>query len=251
MMDFNARVALVTGAGRGIGKTTALLLASRGARVMATARSESELSATGLDYVVADLSTVEACEAAITETERRLGPVDVLVCNHGLGSAHEQVLWEQPIDVWRKTMDINLDGPFFLTRRVMRQMVQRRYGRIVYVSSTAAMVAEHAGSAYNASKTGLLGLMRSAAIDGAEFGITANAVLPGWVRTEMAERSARAEAEARDLSVDTIWHERDSGYPQGRVVTQEEVAAMIAFLCAEESSGVNGESIKVALGAVE
>jgi NAD(P)-dependent dehydrogenase (short-subunit alcohol dehydrogenase family) len=249
-MDFKSRVALVTGAGRGIGKTTALLLAERGARVMAVSRTESELKATGLDYVAADLSTPEGCEHAVSETERRFGSVDVLVCNHGIGSAHEQLLWEQALEVWRQTIDINLNGPFYLTRAVMRGMVSRGYGRLVYVSSTAGLVAEPVSSAYNASKSGLLGLMRSAASDGAEFGITANAVLPGWVRTEMAERSAESEAAARGISVEDVWKERDAGYLQGRVVTPLEVAEMIAFLAAEESSGVNGESIRVSLGSV-
>jgi len=217
---------------------------------MGVARSEAELAATGLEFVVADLGTLEGCEQAITETEQRLGPVDILVCNHGLGSAHERRIWEQSPEVWRQTMRINLDGPYFLTRRVMASMVQHGYGRLVYTSSTAALVAEHAGSAYNASKAGLLGLMRSAATDGGAHGITANAVLPGWVRTEMAERSARAEASERGISATQVWEERAAIYRAGRVATPEEVAEMIAFLASEESSGVSGESIRVALASV-
>jgi NAD(P)-dependent dehydrogenase (short-subunit alcohol dehydrogenase family) len=128
-------------------------------------------------------------------------------------------------------------------------MIERAYGRMVYTSSTAALNAEHAGSAYNSSKSGLLGLMRSAAQDGGAYGITANAVLPGWVRTEMAERSARHEARDRGVSVDQVWQERSALYPPGRVATPEEVAETIAFLATEESSGVSGESIRVALGS--
>ena len=131
----------------------------------------------------------------------------------------------------------------------MQGMVERGYGRLVYTSSTAALNAEHAGSAYNSSKSGLLGLMRSAAQDGGAYGITANAVLPGWVRTEMAERSARHEARDRGVSADQVWQERSALYPPGRVATPEEVAETIAFLATEESSGVSGESIRVALGS--
>lgn len=250
MAGVDGRVALVTGAGRGIGRATADLLTSRGAQVMAVARSEAELAATGMDYFVADLGTLEGCELAVTETEQRLGPVDILVCNHGLGSAHERLIWEQTPEVWRQTMRINLDGPFYLTRRVMMTMVQRGYGRVVYTSSTAGLVAEHSGSAYNASKSGLLGLMRSAAADGGAYGITANAVLPGWVRTEMAERSAQAEADERGISTGQVWRERAALYQAGRVATPQEVAEMIVFLATEESSGVSGESIRVALGSV-
>ncbi len=248
MAGVKGRVALVTGAGRGIGRAAAALLALRGARVMGVARSEEELAATGLDYVVADLGTGKGCETAVAATVKRLGPIEILVCNHGLGSAHERVLWEQTPQVWEQTMRINLDGPFHLSRLVMPNMIQAGYGRMVYISSTAALIAEHAGSAYNASKAGLLGLMRSAASDGGAHGITANAVLPGWVRTEMAERSARAEAQQRGITPEQVWQERAALYPPGRVASPEEVAEVIAFLAAEESSGVSGESIRVALG---
>ena len=250
MAGVEGRVALVTGAGRGIGRAAAELLTSRGARVMGVARSEAELVATGLAYVVADLGTPEGCEHAVRETEQRFGPVDILVCNHGIGSAHEKVLWEQTPEVWRQSMRINLDGPFYLSRRVLPGMVAQGYGRLVYTSSTAALAAEHAGSAYNASKSGLLGLMRSVAADGGAHGITANAVLPGWVRTEMAERSAQAEASQRGIGADQVWQERAALYSAGRVATPQEVAETILFLASEESSGVSGESIRVALGGV-
>ena len=217
---------------------------------MCVSRSEQELARVGLDYVVADLGTPEGCAAAVSETESRLGPIEILVCNHGIGSAHEKVLWEQDVETWAETMRINLDGPFYLSRLVMQGMVARRYGRMVYTSSTAGLIAEPAGSAYNCSKHGLLGLMRSAATDGGAFGITANAVLPGWVRTAMAERSAAQEARDRDLTVDAVWEERARLYPPGRVVTPLEVAELIAFLASEESSGVSGEAIRVALGSV-
>ena len=247
MAGVEGRVALVTGGSRGIGRATAELLASRGAQVMCVARSKDELEETGLEYSVADLGTSEGCAHAVADAEKRLGPVEILVCNHGIGSAHEQVVWEQEPDVWSETMRVNLDGPFHLSRLVLKGMADRRYGRIVYTSSTAGLVAEHAGSAYNSSKHGLLGLMRSVALDGGSHGITSNAVLPGWVRTEMAERSARQEAEDRDISTDQVWQERAALYPPGRVVSPQEVAEMIAFLASEESSGVSGEAIRVAL----
>jgi len=137
MAGVQDRIALVTGAGRGIGRSTAELLASRGARVMAVSRSEQELAALGLEYAVADLGTPEGCALAVAETERRLGPIEILICNHGIGSAHERVIWEQDPKVWSETMQINLDGPFHLSQLVVRGMVERGYGRIVYTSSTA------------------------------------------------------------------------------------------------------------------
>jgi NAD(P)-dependent dehydrogenase (short-subunit alcohol dehydrogenase family) len=250
MPGVEGRVTLVTGAGRGIGRVAAELLASRGARVMAVARSENELQTLGLDYVVADLGTPDGCALAVEETQNRLGPVAILVCNHGIGSAHERVIWEQEPEVWRETMRINLDGPYFLSQAVVKDMIEQGYGRLVFTSSTAAQVAEFAGSAYNISKTGLLGLMRSLAQDAGPHGVTSNAVLPGWVRTPMAELSAKAEAEQRGITQDEVWAERAAIYPAGRVVTPKEVAEVIAFLASEESSGVNGEALAVALGGI-
>lgn len=250
MAGVEGRVALVTGAGRGIGRSAASLLAARGARVMAVARGENELASLGLDYTVADLGTASGCSLAVEETVKRLGPVEIFVCNHGIGSAHERVIWEQDPALWEETMRVNLDGPFHLSRLVTAGMVEQGYGRVVYTSSTAGQVAEYAGSAYNSSKHGLLGLMRSVAQDGGAHGITSNAVLPGWVRTEMAERSARAEAKERGITPEEVWAERDKIYPPGRVVTPQEVAEVIAFLASEESRGVSGEAITVALGSI-
>jgi NAD(P)-dependent dehydrogenase (short-subunit alcohol dehydrogenase family) len=244
------RVALVTGAGRGIGRVTADLLASRGARVMAVARSQNELMRLGLDYVVADLGTPDGCSHAVKATHDRLGPIEILVCNHGIGSAQEQVIWKQDSKLWHETMQTNLDGPYFLSRLIVRDMIAHKYGRLVFTSSTAGQVAEYASSAYNSSKHGLLGLMRSIAQDAGPHGVISNAVLPGWVRTQMAETSARAEAERRAVTPDEVWAERAALYPAGRVVTPEEVAEVITFLASEEASGISGEAITVALGGV-
>ena len=250
MSGVEGRVALVTGASRGIGRETAVLLSARGAKVMAVARSEDELSSLGLEYTVADLGTAKGCSHVVEETRKRLGSIEILVCNHGIGSAHERVMWEQNPENWNETIRINLDGPFHLSRLVTAGMVERGYGRVVYTSSTAGQVAEFAGAAYNSSKHGLLGLMRSVAQDGGAHGITSNAVLPGWVRTEMAENSAATEANARGITTKDIWAERESLYPPNRVVTPQEVAEVIAFLASEESSGVSGQAITVALGGV-
>ncbi|MDZ7737517.1 MAG: SDR family oxidoreductase [Bacteroidales bacterium] len=250
MPGVEGRVTMVTGAGRGIGRITANILSARGARIMAVARSKNELRSLGLDYCVADLGTAEGCNLAVEQTHKRLGPVEILVCNHGIGSAHEKVIWEQEQKVWRDTMRINLDGPYLLSQAVLKDMIVRGYGRLVFTSSTAGQVAEHAGSAYNSSKHGLLGLMRSVARDAGAFGVTSNAVLPGWVKTPMADTSAKAEAKQRGISAEQVWEERASLYPAGRVVTPEEVAEVIAFLASEESSGLNGEAITVALGGL-
>src|ERR1700724_2608981 len=107
----NGRVALVTGGGRGIGREAALLLSAAGARVMVVSRSATELAAVGLEYVAADLGTAEGCALAVAETERRLGAVDGLVVNHGIGSAHERLVWGEDPPGWRGRMRVKLPGP--------------------------------------------------------------------------------------------------------------------------------------------
>ncbi len=246
----SGRVALVTGGGRGIGREAALLLSAAGMRVMIVARSATELAGVGLDYVAADLGTPEGCALAVAETERRLGPVDVLVVNHGIGSAHEKLVWEQDPAVWRETMRVNLDGPFELARLTVGGMCRRGHGRLVFTSSTAGEKAERCGSAYTASKHGVIGLARAIAQDAGPFDVTSNAVLPGWVKTAMAERSAATEADRRGISVEEVWRERAAIYPRKRVLEPREVAEVIAFLCSEAAGGVNGEAITVALGGI-
>ncbi len=244
------RVALVTGGGRGIGREAALLLAAAGAHVMIVARTATELASVGLDYLAADLGTPEGCALAVAQTEQRLGPIDILVANHGIGSAHERLIWEQDPAVWRETLRINLDGPFELARLTVGGMCKRGFGRVVFTSSTAGEKAERSGSAYTASKHGLIGLARAIAQDAGPSGVTSNAVLPGWVKTAMAERSAQSEASRRNITVAQVWAERAAIYPQNRVLQPIEVAQVIAFLCSDAAAGVNGEAITVALGGI-
>jgi NAD(P)-dependent dehydrogenase (short-subunit alcohol dehydrogenase family) len=244
------RVALVTGGSRGIGREAALLLSAAGVRVMIVSRSATELKAVGLEYVAADLGTAEGCALAVAETERRLGPIDLLVVNHGIASTDERVVWEQDPEVWRETMRINLDGPFELARLAVGGMCKRGFGRLVFTSSTAGEKAEPSLSAYIASKHGVIGLARAVAQDAGPFGVTSNAVLPGWVRTDMGERWAQTEAERRGVSVEKVWKERAALYPQNRVLEPREVAEVIVFLCSDAAGGVNGEAITVALGGM-
>jgi len=137
----------------------------------------------------------------------------VLVVNHGIGSAHERLVWEQDPEVWRETMRVNLDGPFELARLTVGGMCKRGFGRLVFTSSTAGEKAERSGSAYTASKHGVIGLARAVAQDAghSESHPTQCCLL---VRTAMAERSAKTEAERRGISVEQVWRERAAIYPR-------------------------------------
>ena len=250
----DGRVTIVTGAGRGIGRATALALASRGARVLGVSRTEDELASladgASIEVLAESVATEAGCERIVAEARHRLGPVEILVLNAGIGSGHEREIWAQETSVWRESMAVNLDGPFFLCRAASADMKEGGWGRIVMVSSTSGEVGSPSTSAYTASKHGLMGLMRSVAQDLGPHGATCNAVLPGWVRTEMADRKARQEGASRGLTVEEIWAERAAGYPAGRVLAPVEVAEVIAFLASEAASGINGEGLTVALGGV-
>jgi NAD(P)-dependent dehydrogenase (short-subunit alcohol dehydrogenase family) len=251
MPEVKARAALVTGAGRGIGAAVAVALAMRGDRVLAVARTDQDLrslaAAAPVDYLVGDVATADGCATIARQAVARLGQVDVLVNNAGVDLG-EPPIWAQKTASWRETMAVNLDGPFELTRLLAEGMKQRGWGRIVMVSSTAGIIGGSSMAAYCASKHGLLGLMRSVARDLAPFGVTCNAVAPGWVRTSMADAAAEREACQREIPVRQVWAERAESYAAGRVVDTAEVASVIAFLSSEQAAAVNGETVRVALG---
>jgi NAD(P)-dependent dehydrogenase (short-subunit alcohol dehydrogenase family) len=254
MRHTNGRVALVTGAGRGIGRAVACALAARGDRVMAVSRTESELrdlaDETGVDYVVDTVATPEGCERIVEETRRRLGPVEILVNNAGVLSDRERPVWDEPPEVWHDVFATNLHGPFELIRRVAHDMIDSGFGRIVIVSSSAGEFGVAAQPAYCASRNGLLGLMRAVAQDVGGHGITCNAVLPGWTKTQMADDLVRQTADSAGISFEAAWADAVAAYPAQRPVDPREIAEVVAFLASDAASGINGEATTIALGGV-
>ena len=249
----SGRTALVTGASRGIGRACALALVRAGVGVVATARDAEALDELarepGIEPLVAELDSPDGCARVAAEARRLGGPVTILVNNAGRGGWHDRPIWDQDAEGWRASMAVNLDAPFELTRRLVPGMIDAGWGRIVMVSSTAGQIGAPAMSPYCASKHGVLGLMRSVAQDVAPHGVTCNAVLPGWVRTEMAERDAEQEAERRGVTADAVWRERAAANPAGRVLEPDEIAEVVAYLASDAARAVNGEAITVALGS--
>jgi NAD(P)-dependent dehydrogenase (short-subunit alcohol dehydrogenase family) len=185
----------------------------------------------------------------IERAHRRAGPVTILVNNAGRGGWHDRPIWDQDREGWRASMAVNLDAPFELTRGFVRDMIDAGWGRIVMISSTAGQLGAPSMAPYCASKHGVIGLMRSVAQDVAPHGITCNAILPGWVRTEMADRDAEQEAARRGIRAEEVWAERAAENPAGRVVRAEEVAEVVAYLGSPAAAAVNGEAITVSLGS--
>ncbi|MBL8584718.1 MAG: SDR family oxidoreductase [Rhizobiaceae bacterium] len=251
--DLSGRVALVTGASRGMGRAAAIALADRGAVVLGVARDEECLSSLaesqGIFTLATSLSTPETCARAMAAA-RRHGPVTILVHAAGRGGYLDKPIFDEAFDAWRETMAVNLDSAFELSRLVSRDIRDEGWGRIIHISSTAGEMGAPSMSPYCASKHGLIGLMRSVAQDVAPFNATCNAILPSWVRTEMAERDAEQEAQRRGLTVDEVWAERTVANPSGQLVSLDEISAVICFLASPASSGINGQAITVSRGSI-
>jgi NAD(P)-dependent dehydrogenase (short-subunit alcohol dehydrogenase family) len=221
---------------------------------MGVSRTEADLREvareTGIEYLVETVATAEGCERIIGQTRSRLGPIDVLVNNAGVLSSAERAVWEEDPLVWHEIFATNLHGPFELIRRASQDMIGRRSGRIVIVSSNAGEFGVAAQPAYCASRSGLLGLMRAVAQDVGSYGVTCNAVLPGWTKTPMADDLVRQMGAAKGGSFEETWREAVAGYPAQRPVDPQEIANTIAFLASDAASGINGETVKIALGGV-
>jgi NAD(P)-dependent dehydrogenase (short-subunit alcohol dehydrogenase family) len=243
---------LVTGGSSGIGRATAIRFAAQGAKVLAVARSQDKLDALARDADVevfsVSLSTREGCEQAFAEATTRLGSVDVLVNNAG-SSDSGGAIWEVEDRSWRESLAIYLDAPFYLSRLASAEMIKRKWGRIIMVSSTAGEVGAPGFVSFCSAKHGVIGLMRAIAQDLAPYNATCNAVLPGWVKTPATDRAAEREASERGVTAQDIWREREASYPGGRVLSPDEIAQTIVFLASEAASGVNGEAMTVALGS--
>jgi NAD(P)-dependent dehydrogenase (short-subunit alcohol dehydrogenase family) len=249
------RVAIVTGASRGIGRAIALALARDGAAVMAVARDEArlaELAATPgacIETFRADVTDPRQCAEIVAETRSRLGAPLILVNSAGYGAHNDRPIWEQDQAGWRASMAVHLDAPFQLTRIVAADIRTAGWGRVVMISSTAGQVGGPSLAPFCASKHGVIGLMRAVANDLAPYNATCNAVLPGFVRTDGSEAYVEREAAEAGISVEAMWEQHARDYPPGRVVTAEEVAGVVAFLVSDAASGVNGEALTVALGS--
>jgi 3-hydroxybutyrate dehydrogenase len=163
----------------------------------------------------------------------------------------EQAIWLQDGEVWHDTMAVNAHAAFELARLLTGGMVERGWGRIVMVSSTAGEWGGPSSSAYCAAKHAVVGLVRAIAQDVAPHGVTCNAVLPGWVRgTAMSDRTTELTAAREGVSVEDVWARLEAGTAAGRVAHPDEVASAIAFLASEGAAAINGEAVRIALGEV-
>ena len=248
-----SRVALVTGASRGIGRAVAQRLSTEGLRVAVSARNKATLDetaagCTGPTLVLPDdITDPAAPDRLFDAVEREWGRVDVLVANAGAGVS-ARVHRTSDAD-WQSMLDINLTAPFRCVRRAIPGMLDAGYGRIVAMASIAAKHGDPYIAAYTASKHGLLGLVRSAAAELATTGVTVNAVCPGYVDTPMTDATIAGIVDKTGRTADEAREIIAGKQPTGRLVTPEEVAGAV-WLCVVNGS-INGQGINVDGGAVQ
>ena len=238
--DFVGRVAIITGAARGLGRAVAARLHERGASVAVNVRDEKRATdvarAIG-DEVLAvpgDIAAAGIPEAVVGKTIDRFGRVDILINNAALPltTRFEQISAAE----WRQAIEVNLTAPFLLTQAVLPAMKRQQYGRIVNISSTAGrMVSTLGGAHYTSSKTGLLGLTRAASIELGQYGITVNAVCPGMIDTELTRESAPPD----------VLERLAGSYPVPRLGTALEVADLICFAASERAWYITGASLDI------
>jgi meso-butanediol dehydrogenase/(S,S)-butanediol dehydrogenase/diacetyl reductase len=255
MEMLQGRVALVTGAGRGIGRAVALALARAGADVALTARTRSELdevaravAALGRRALVleADLAERAAPAAVAARATEALGPVDVLVNNAGIDASGPV----QRIDdaTWDRVLAVNVTAPFLLVRSLLPAMYARGFGRVLNVASVAGKIGLKYGAAYSASKHALVGLTRSLAAECGRKGVTANALCPSWTETRMMDEAMAAISRSTGRSVEEARELALASNPLGRAATPEEVA--LAAVAVVTNPAIHGQCIHVDGGEV-
>lgn len=238
---FNGKVALVTGASSGLGKSVALLLASEGASVIGTGRNEERLQAVAeeakanggeMSVFIADQSEPQQCEAAIEAAVSRYGKLDVLINNAGVHDMHHTL--ELTVEQWQADIANNLSGPFYLSRYALPHLLESN-GNIVNVGSLASQQGQPYSAGYCSAKHGLIGLTRAMAIEYTQQSIRVNAVCPGGMMTAQIERFSPPEGADFDLIL-------RSSAPRG-MMEADQVAQTIAFVASDQASAIHGAVI--------
>ena len=261
MMRLKNKVAIVTGGGKGIGRTISLAFASEGAIVVMAARSLSPLEQTAEEIrsrngkvltLQADVSNEEQVQQMVAKTLGEYGQIDILVNNSGIIGPITSVV-EMKLDAWNETLAINLTGTMLCSREVLRHMIPRKGGTIINIGSEGGRGGDgRAGrplrSAYGCSKMGIIGLTETMAVEVGEYGIRVNAISPAAVSGERGNIHLKRRAQAIGVSPDDLKTRMVTNYSLGRIVEESEVASVAVFLASDEASALTGQVIAVNCG---
>lgn len=249
-MRFEEKVAFITGGSRGIGRAIATKLAEQGAKISIIDINEEALDLVQRDFTEkgfdvftkkANVVNAEEVEAVVQEVTSRFGRIDILVNNAGI--IRDNLLFKMTDDDWQQVIDVHLKGSFNVARAVQKYMIKQKYGRIINISSTSAL-GNRGQANYATAKAGLQGLTKTLAIELGKYGITVNAVAPGFIETEMT----KATAERVGIDYDEFVEANVIKIPAARSGKPEDIANTVAFFADEASSFVNGQVIYVAGG---
>ncbi|WP_088011597.1 3-oxoacyl-ACP reductase FabG [Gottfriedia acidiceleris] len=245
---FEGRVAFITGGSRGIGKGIVELFAKEGAKVAIIDVNEEALSQTSSEFKqyeiftkVANVTNSNEVETAMKEVHDTFGSIDIIVNNAGV--IRDNLLFKMTDSDWDTVMDVHLKGSFNVVRAAQAYMVKQKYGRIINISSTSAL-GNRGQSNYATAKAGLQGLTKTLAIELGKYGITSNAVAPGFIETEMTKETAKRIG----ITFEQLVEASLSQIPAGRTGKPEDIANAVAFFADEKSSYVNGQVLYVAGG---
>lgn len=239
------KTAVITGASRGIGEATARAFANCGANVILISRNKEKLSKLTSEinakYITADFSNHNEIESAFEQIK----DIDILVNNAGIYFTSEVI--NMDTSKWKNLLNINLLGSIYATKCALKKMFNKNYGRIIQISSISGKHGDSFGSAYSASKFGLIGFNQSLSQEVAEHNITANCICPGWVETDMAESIFKDPkyAELTGMPFEHLKEYSLEAVPIGRYIQPEEVANLATFLASDFASGINGQAINI------
>lgn len=252
------RTAVVTGAGQGLGRDIAVRFAEAGAAVVLAARSAEKLAAVAREITAsggralalpADVSDEASVLALRDRVERELGEVDVLVNNSGIAGPTAP-LWEQPLAAWEETLAVNLTGVFLMCKAFLPAMIVRGRGSVVIVGSMTGKRPLPGRTPYAASKTALVGLLRTLCWDLGESGVRANLISPGPIAGPRLEGVIASQAQARGAAPEEVRRSLASVSPLGRFVDGAEIAEAALFLASDAAAAITGEDLNISAGAV-
>ncbi|MFO8056737.1 MAG: SDR family oxidoreductase [bacterium] len=269
------KTAMVTGGASGMGRAMALAFAKTGADVAIGSllstrssrkedgelvhmpstddldRTKKEIESHGVKALAMELDVCdnESVRAFYDAVIKEFGKIDVLA--NAAGITVEKTMVGHPDELWDKVIDVNLNGPYRTIKLVLPGMIEQGWGRIINIASTAASVGAPTSGAYCASKAGVVGLTRCVALEGAENGVTANTISPGWVESDFGRSWMSHIAEtAEGRSGEEFINDEKSNNPQKRMIQPYEIGNLAAFLCKEESWGINGQDLTISGGSL-